>query len=494
MRQSAALGVTLMLSAAAGCATRPKKAPGPSSKRVVVIGAGLAGLACAYELMHAGHDVRVLEATNRVGGRVMSWNKRSNSEFIPGRTVEAGAELIGSNHALWLAYADTFGLSFLDMTEDADAEFPVLLGDKRLTKKESNLLYEEMDSVLSNMNVVAREIDADEPWMHEDARRLDATTLADWLRDAEASDLCASALAAMLAGDNGVANDRASYLGMLAAVKGGGVEKYWTESETCRCDGGNQQLAAKFAGALGDRLRLRSVVKGAVRRADACEVFTDLDSHPCDEVVVAVPPSVWNRFALSGDLLSGLEQGPAPGRIQMGVNVKHMTHVASRYWKARGMDPTCLSNHHVSWAWDATDNQPAPAGKDTDADACLTCFSGGPAAVQARALAHETRDARYASVLKTLLPGLNEGSAGKVLATRFVDWPSMPFTGAGYSFPAPGQVTSTGPLLARPHWDGRLHLAGEHCCYKFVGYMEGALQSGVAVARRIAGVHAATTA
>jgi monoamine oxidase len=65
-----------------------------------------------------------------------------------------------------------------------------------------------------------------------------------------------------------------------------------------------------------------------------------------------------------------------------------------------------------------------------------------------------------------------------------MNWPSDPQTLAGYSFPAPGQVTTVGPLLAKGL--GRLHFAGEHACYKFVGYMEGALTSGATVALRLA--------
>jgi monoamine oxidase len=65
-----------------------------------------------------------------------------------------------------------------------------------------------------------------------------------------------------------------------------------------------------------------------------------------------------------------------------------------------------------------------------------------------------------------------------------MDWPSDPWTQTGYSFPAPGQVTTVGPILRQGL--GRLHFAGEHTCFAFVGYMEGALNSGVALARRIA--------
>src|SRR5206468_613822 len=66
-----------------------------SSRRIVVIGGGFAGLACAHELKTAGYDVTVLEARNRVGGRVLSFNADNKNEFIKGRNIEGGGELIG---------------------------------------------------------------------------------------------------------------------------------------------------------------------------------------------------------------------------------------------------------------------------------------------------------------------------------------------------------------------------------------------------------------
>ena len=66
-----------------------------------------------------------------------------------------------------------------------------------------------------------------------------------------------------------------------------------------------------------------------------------------------------------------------------------------------------------------------------------------------------------------------------------MDWPSDPWVKGSYSFPAPGEVMTLGPQLQQP-LAGRVFLAGEHTCYAFVGYMEGALQSGARAAKRIA--------
>ena len=66
---------------------------------------------------------------------------------------------------------------------------------------------------------------------------------------------------------------------------------------------------------------------------------------------------------------------------------------------------------------------------------------------------------------------------------RFKNWPEDPFVRASYAFPAKGDITRWGPIFDRGV--GNLHFAGEHTCYAFIGYMEGALQSGIRVANRL---------
>src|SRR5688572_3455403 len=126
--------------------------------RAVIIGAGFSGLAAAYELSKAGYDVTVVEARNRVGGRVITF-----SDIVPGKTVEGGGELIGSNHPAWVGYAKQFGLRFLDMTEE-DAEFPIVLNGKRLSSEQSEKLWEEMEAAFAPLLADAAKVDADRPW------------------------------------------------------------------------------------------------------------------------------------------------------------------------------------------------------------------------------------------------------------------------------------------------------------------------------------------
>ena len=97
---------------------------------VVVIGAGFAGLTAAYELSHAGADVTVVEARNRVGGRVISF-----TDLVSGSAMEGGAELIGTNHAIWLDYAKRFKLGFIDITEEDAEAPPQAVGGERVRRR-----------------------------------------------------------------------------------------------------------------------------------------------------------------------------------------------------------------------------------------------------------------------------------------------------------------------------------------------------------------------
>ena len=122
----------------------------------------------------------------------------------------------------------------------------------------------------------------------------------------------------MMMADNGVVTEWQSYLGNLAMVKGGGLEKYWTESEVYRCKGGNQQLAHKLVGR--DRRRegadadARPLGRGRPTAACASRSPTARCSKPITSILTA-PPSAWNRIAIDPVLPPAL----AP---QMGTNVK----------------------------------------------------------------------------------------------------------------------------------------------------------------------------
>ncbi|MCB9844649.1 MAG: FAD-dependent oxidoreductase [Phycisphaeraceae bacterium] len=365
-----------------GCATHGRYGGGrTASKRVIVVGAGFAGLACAHELAAMGVDVRVFEARRRIGGRVRSFNMQLGGEFVPGRNVEGGGELIGSNHPLWITYADAFNLSLIEVTEEADADSPIVLGGRVISGEESLALYEQMEGAVGAWSRLAEPINAEEPWRSPDAVALDRQTVAQRIASLETSAMARAALAAQLAGDNAQAIERQSFLGLLAPIRAGGLDAYWTDSETHRCAGGNEQLARKLATSIRSRLSVGEPVAEISTEGRDCRVTLASGAHhDCDEVVLAVPPSVWGKIRLTAAMPASLAQGP-----QMGPACKHLSRAASRFWLERGISQYALRDDDITWTWDSTDNQgPGPA--------CLAAFSGGPAADRALALDGSNRD------------------------------------------------------------------------------------------------------
>ncbi len=456
----------LTLAASAGLLVRPASglARAGGGRKIIVIGAGFGGLACAHELVRQGCDVVVLEARDRIGGRVISFR-----DIVPGKIVEGGGELIGSNHPTWLTLAKQFGLQLRDVTHDDSLHDPIVLGGKRLGDAQAKTLWEEMDHAYRLMNRDAAAVDADEPWKSANAARLDARSTAQWINGLSVSELCRKAMTAELAANNGVAISRQSYLGNLTQVKGGGLEKYWTESEVFRCRGGNAELARRLAQSIGpDHLHLKTPVRAVQILSHGVRVTSAGGAiFEGDDVVLGIPPGTWHNIRFSPPL-------PPALRPQMGVNVKYLAAVRRRFWLTSGSSPDSISDGIVSLTWDGTDGQ----GSDANG-AVLMCFSGGPEAEHARQRWTQRRDAAFTEALGEIYP---EYPASFVRG-RFMNWPNELWTNGGYSFPAPGEITTIGPLLRRGL--DRLHFVGEHACYKFVGYMEGALNSGVTVAQRL---------
>jgi len=464
--------IRLSLAAAAGVLLSERLTPAfarVGGPRVIVIGGGFAGLTAAYELSCAGADVTVLEARNRVGGRVISFR-----DLVPGGTMEGGAELIGSNHAIWQQYRGRFGLQLLDIADADNVEAPIVLGGRRLTRNESDRLWEEMDAALNRMNADAARVgDAFAAWTAPDAEALDRRSLADWIAALDASPLCKLAIDVQMTSDNGVRSAWQSYLGNLAMIKGGGGEKYWTETERYRCAGGNQQLAERLVTALGrDRLHLREPVSSIDVVADRVGVRTSKGAYEGDYAVLAVPPPTWNRIAFTPAL-------HVTSMPQMGTNVKYLAALRAVPWSQPPLSPAMLSDGPINVTWWATEGQHVPG-------AGMVAFSGGPSADVCRSWTAAERDANYARELGAIYRSL----PGSILKHRFMDWPSDPLVKGSYSFPAPTEVTRIGPQLQQPLAD-RVFLAGEHTCYAFVGYMEGALQSGARAASRIARLNTA---
>ena len=197
-----------------------------------------------------------------------------------------------------------------------------------------------------------------------------------------------------------------------------------------------------------------------------------------DYAVLAIPPSLWPAGRTPKITVDPAI--PADCHMSMGTVVKYLSEIESRFWIGAGLAPSGVSDR-LGMTWEGTDNQmrmPEQAvvfnlfAGATAAQSALDVFDrDGPDALRAYYLREIRRI--YPAYPEHCLPG-----------TQFVAWPRLEWTGAGYSCPAPGEVTRIGPFLSRAFHE-RMVFAGEHVCLPFFGFMEGALQSGLMAAGAI---------
>jgi monoamine oxidase len=433
-------------------------------KRVVVIGAGFAGAACAYELHESGYDVVIVEASGEVGGRV-----KTARDWIDGVAVELGAELIGSNHPTWVHYAQKFGLELEPIESDETAIVPVRMNGMLLSKDEAKKLYMEMDEIHAILAKAAESVDWQQPWDTAGAKEIDNTTFAKYLNSLEGTDQAKRAVAAEFNHDLAVAPERMSTLGVLAIISAHGHLGYWDNSEAYRCKSGGQRLPELLLKPLAERLKLGNAVSRIVQSQHNAQVtLANGDVIECDEVVLAIPPTVWHKIDISPAL-------PKELSVQMGSAVKYVAMASKPIWASQPAGIDYFGDDHLGMTWESHRGHGSGAS-------IVASFAGGTFADAALTIPAINRATNYREAFDALLPGF----ANVVVRDEFVDHVGNPWIRGGYSCPAPGQVTTAWKALQEPI--GRIHLAGEHTALGFTGFMEGALQSGVRVARRVAGV------
>lgn len=425
------------------------------TKTIIVVGAGFSGLTCAYELKKLGHNVKIIEARNRVGGRVHSTNK-----FIFGKNIELGGELIGSNHADLLNYAKEFNIELMDIT-DSDLPSPIIFNNAKIegiSECELNLAYRDIEDLAKYVNL-------SKPWNSPYSLVLDGASVAEWIDYLPVSKETKTFLDVQFASDNGVATDKQSLLANLIAIKGGGLDLFWSDTECFRLKGGNQQIAHCLSKELGEQnLYLGCPV---IKIETDPVIVTDAkgNKYTGDYIVLAVPPSVWNTIEFVPEL-------PTELKPQMGMNTKNFTVVKKQYWDNSKVSTNAWGDRVINQTWNGTD------GQETDLMA-LVSFSGGKSAE----VIHNSKNAEdiILAELEEFYPEISDD----IVVNHLIDWVADPWTRCGYSFPAPGEITKIGPIYEKGI--GKLFFSGEHTCYEFIGFMNGAVRSGKETAKKIVG-------
>jgi monoamine oxidase len=400
--------------------------------RVAVVGAGFAGLLAAYRIAQAGHEVLVLEARDRVGGRVWS------QELVPGdpRTVvERGAEFV---------------LDGYDVMRGVLTELGLELADTAMSYYER----EPRGSPVTTHQDVARCAAA---VAAAAATAAPGTSLAGLVPGLDSPPAALAAYVSRVEVTNGVSAD------VLAAASVDDVTAGFERRPCWRVAGGNQRLAQGLAGRLGAAVRLRSPVRSIQHDRRGVRVLTGDGEVAADAVIVAVPMAVLRGLHFSPPWPAGSRA--AWWRAGLAHNAKlHVPLTAPAAATAVQSVPDRF------WTWTATD-------ATGEVQPVLHAFGGTEAGLAALEVAGGP--ARWAAQVAALRPELALDLDRAILTT----WNDDRWAGESYSAHTVDVADGDDDLIAAPA--GRVHIAGEHTAGSWAGLMEGALRSGKRAANEV---------
>jgi monoamine oxidase/putrescine oxidase len=428
---------------------------------VAVLGAGLAGLSAARDLMRGGADVIVLEARSRVGGRV-------DALTLPdGRTVQLGGEVVGAGHTAYLELISELGLAVEPSYVADPGEMTwglhegVFVGDQApWMNAEEHADAERIDSLFASL---AASVDPDDPWSHPDARRLDELSLGAWLREQGALPAVRRrhALAALSLSCDGP--DRSSLLADMrkhATLAGSGFYDLaaW---EGLRCSAGAAEVPRTMAAELGPRVRLGAVVsRVSVEGASGvCVELASGEEIRAEAVVCALPAGPLRAVEITGVSDARLASLRA---LRQALAAKLVVAYADSFWQRTGQNGLA----EAEWLFGSTWPQGDGVLSLLVPPERLSAFLAAPP------------DARRGVILGGLEALYGDGAR---TPSAFVErpWGVDPFTLGYITSWAPGDLTRVGPLHGRH--EPPFYVAGSD--HWVAGYMEGAVRTGRGAAR-----------
>lgn len=426
---------------------------------VIVIGAGLAGLSAARDLAIGGADVLVLEARDRVGGRV------EQVSVDDGRPVQLGGELVGEAHTAYLGLVEELGLTLTSTytAVDGATTYDLVDGVVRsehgpFTTPEELADRERVERLLGDL---ISTVDPDDPWSHPDATRLDEASIAAWLRSVDAllntvRGVEAGALA--MAAGSSERTSLLSALRMLAAVGDTGFYSYdlWESMQVAE---GSAEVALRMGVELGERVRLGTEVTQITVSSHGCRVtLATGEELRAEAVVCALPVSVLHGVRIDGVAPERLASLRAQRQARA---VKVVTMYDRSVWADVGANGLSEGEQLLASTW-------------PQREGVLSGLVPPERVSWLLATAEEDRP----RVLHRELERMYGEDAGRPLHTFLRLWAVDPHTLGYTTHWWPGDVLRVGPLHGTH--DPPFYVCGSD--QWVAGYMEGAVRTGRATA------------
>ena len=475
------------LGAAAVAAALPaERAAAQSNVRIAVIGAGLAGLACADRLHNRGVAATVYEAATRPGGRCWSLRQR-----FPGQVVERGGELIDNLHKTMIGYARRFGLTLEDYEKQPGEVFYHFDGQAWAEHSVVDEYRAFVGAMRNDLHTLSAAPTADSHQGGDVA--LDNTSLAEYLATRGAGPIVSKAIEAAYVAEYGLDVTEQSALNFLLFIHADRRSRFVPfgvfSDERYHVVQGNDRISEGLASALPSPVRYGHLLRRVARLPDGRVQLTFTVENRSvtasyDYVVLSLPFTVLRDVELAGSLQLPEWKRRAIAELGYGTNAKMMVGFDSAYWRdlgSSGASYSDLPNHQATW-------ETNPTGA-TAAHAVLTGYYGGSRGASLDPNRVQNEASRFVGDVECVFRGANVHVARDRgnYRVHLEHWPSNPLAKGSYTCYRPGQFTTIAGNEGKRV--DNLLFAGEHTnsFYEWQGFMEGACLSGIDAAEEISG-------
>jgi monoamine oxidase len=450
--------------------------------RVVVVGAGLAGLTCAYRLRQAGIAATVYEASASLGGRCAT----RRGDFADSQIAEHGGELIDQSHLEIRHLAQELGLPLDNLLQaEANGTDPFYFFDGSRysfvdATRDLKAIWQTIHSDLSA---------ASYPTLYSSYTprgwELDHMSLAQWItanvpggRSSRLGQLLETAYVIEYGADATV-QSALNLIYLLGYSGQGQLRIFGHSNEKYHVRGGNDLIVQRLAAALdSSQIVTGSPLVEIVRTNGGAYALTfgtggSARTVTADHVVLTVPFSVMRssvNYAAAG--FNDVKR-LAIAELGMGANAKLNVQFKSRHWVALGNSGETYSDQGYQATWEVSRGQPGRSG-------ILVGYSGGSLTLAQEGRTTNSLTNQFLANIEPVLPGSTAGWNGR---STFDYWPGNPWTKGSYSFWKVGQYTKFAG--AEGERSGNCHFAGEHTSIDSQGYLNGAVESGERVSKEI---------